>query len=244
MSNKFELEKSVTDAFLRSKGVTRYKLIRPESDPPDIIVQIGDKLIGIEVTLIHNSQSQIRLENSYIKVFSRVRELLIKSGIDNLVIRVESEKIKGLQMEKCAEVIVNTCLENLNRIGYRRTELIKNPIPGIKKIVAFRMDEAGIIITFDSRSNTFGPLRSDRIESVIEDKIRKLNKAKQEAPKQHSCLKENWLLMTIAGTFYSNYAGVADDRLSISLENCYDRIFVCHEKKNWIKEISAGLKIV
>lgn len=244
MLKKFELEKRVTDAFLRSKGLIQFKLIKPEGDPPDIIAQIGDKLIGIEVTLIHSNQSQLRLEKNYSKIFIRVKELLAKSGVNNLVIRVEPEIIKGLHREKCSEVIANACLGNLDKIGFNRTELVMNPFPGMKKIVAFRAVEEGIIITFDSRSNSYGPLRSSRIESVIEGKINKLNKAKQEAPKQHSLLNENWLLMTIEGTFYSNYAGVADDRISIGLKNCYDRVFVYHERKNWIRELEVMLNAV
>lgn len=229
----------MTDAFLKSKGLAQYELIEPENDPPDVVAQIGDKLIGIEVTSIHSSKSQLILESNFNLIFSRAKELLNESGIDNLVIRIEPEKNIRLQREKCAKAIVNACTVNLNQIGFRRTELSKNPLPGIKKIVAFRTVEKGIIITFDSRSNLYGPLRSSRIESVIEGKINKLNKARQGAPKQHRFLNENWLLMTIAGTFYSNYAGVADDEILIRLENCYDRIFVYHERKGWIQQLNV-----
>lgn len=244
MSDKFEKEKRVTDAFLKSKGVIQYELIKPENDPPDIIAQIASTLVGIEVTAILSSKPTKILENDFHNVFTRVEEQLIKSGISNLVIRIEPEKIKQekdiyINRDRCVEVIVNTCLKKLDQIGFNRTELANNPTPGIKKITAFKLDDERIIITFDGRGQTFGPLRDKRIESVIEDKIIKLNKSRQRTPKQHSIIRENWLLMTVEGTFYANYSGVHDSQVSIKMENCFDKIFVYHEARNWIVEIKT-----
>ncbi|KAA5549240.1 hypothetical protein [Adhaeribacter rhizoryzae] len=238
MLNNFEIEKRVTDAFLKSRGITQYYLIRPEKDPPDVIVQIASSQVGIEVTSLISSHSQIKLEKAFRKIFDRVEERLIKSGISNLVIRIEPEKNVQIVRDKCVEVIVNLCLEKLDRIGLnKRTELANNPVSGIKKVTAFKQVEERIIITFDSRSITYGPLRDEKIGSVIENKIEKLNKSRQNAPEKYSKIHEYWLLITIEGTFYANYSAVQNTSISINKENCYDKIFVYHEKENWIVEL-------
>lgn len=244
MSEKFENEKRVTDAFLKSKGVIQYELTKPENDPPDVIAKIASTLVGIEVTAIISSEPTKILEDDFNSVFTRVEEHLVTSGIGNLVIRIEPERIKqekkvSINRDKCVEVIVDTCLKKLDQIGFDRTELAINPTPGIKKITAYRLDDERVIITFNSKRHTFGPLWNKKIKSVIEEKIQKLNKAKQKTPKTHSMIHEYWLLMTIKGTFYANYTGVGiqDGPVLIKMKNCFDKIFVYHEARNWIVEI-------
>ncbi len=244
MSKKFELEKSITDAFLKSKGLTQYELIKPESDPPDIIVKIDDRFIGVEVTSIVSNVPQRILENEYSIIFTRVKETLIKSGVEYLEIRIEPEKNQKLNRDQCVEVIVNVCLQQLDNLRLKRTELAINPTPGIKKIVAFKTTQQELFIGFDSRSHGFGPLYDFRVKPVIENKISKLKKSRQANPQSYSILNEIWLLMTVEGTFYANYTGVSKNQISIMSENCYDQIFVFHQGKNWCADIKAKYNAV
>jgi hypothetical protein len=239
MSKKFEKEKDVAAAFLKCKGVVKFDLTKPEGDPPDIIARVDDKFIGIEVTALVSNNAQLILENEYKIIFSRVKEFLRKADVNDLVLRIEPEKNVKLKRDKCIQSIVKICSEKFDQIGDHRTELALNPVSGIKKITAFRSIDSGIIITFDSRKHSFGPLRNHKIKAEIDKKILKLNKAIQANPQFHNTIHENWLLMTVEGTFYANYTEVHDKQVNITLDNCFDKIFVFHKKEDWFEEIKT-----
>ena len=239
MYDNFEREKKVTNAFLKSRGIPQFKLIKPEIDPPDVIVEFERKRLGIEVRALGFDQTERIIDKEFNIIFSQVREQLNNSRIGNLVIRIKPEKNRRINRDECVDVIVNTCQEKYEEIGPHRTELTINPVQGISKITAYRPIEKGIIITFDSRGKIFGPLYDNKLKPVIEDKIKKLNKSRSKAPEAHNTIHENWLLMTVEGTFYENYSGINNNQVSLDIENCFDKIFVYHERKKWIEEIKT-----
>lgn len=239
MSRNFEIEKQATDAFLRAKGIISFELSKPQIDPPDIIADIKGKLYGIEVTALVSDLPQLILEKQFDIIFTQAKNQLTNAKINNLVIRVEPQKHQKIERKAFIDTIVKTTIDKHKDIGQHRTEIAYNPIPGISKITAYRTLQNRIIITFDSRNMITGTLPQKELQAVIEEKIKKLAIAKSNYPDNFIKIVENWLLITVEGSFYSDYAGVSVSTVRINLINSYDKIFVFHEDEMWIEEIWA-----
>ena len=188
-----------------------------------------------------NSQERV-LKEHFEKIFKRASSELAKKGINGLVIRIDPKKYSKINRDRCIDEIVRACVENVGKIGKHRTEIAINPIPELAKITAFENDEEMNIITFDSRGAIFGPLREKTLKEIIEKKTILLNNSKGKYPNDYSGITEYWLLMTIEGTFYSNFAGIQKSEVTLGIECCFEKIHVFHERENWAKEIRTVFK--
>lgn len=240
--DKFGIEKSILSNYLEAAGINHNGLLKPHKDPPDVITRIDHDVVGVEVTRLISHVNDKMLAENWNIIFEKVKKRLLEKGIVNLRIRIEQDKNKKINRDKCIDIIVNKCLENFDKITNHRTLIATNPQTGIKQIFAYKkVGSKENVITFDSRRRTFGSLLSEKLKEIIENKIVKVNKSKLENDPEKENLDFYWLLISIEGAFYADYAGVESKHITIDQDNCFDRVIVFHEDEKWIKEIKIKL---
>lgn len=162
-------ESSDTIKRFEALNFKNFSTAKPKNDHPDVLVTHESGSYGIEVTSVVSTRDCL-IEKEFKTIFSNSKKQLSELGISDIAVRVEPNKNVPINRDRCIKQIVKLCFKQYNELKEHRTELARNPTPEIRKLTAYSKQDVEIMITFDSRTRIFGPLRQTKLKEIITKK--------------------------------------------------------------------------
>jgi hypothetical protein len=240
-SAKKQHERFLLDRFLELQGISPARI--QELDPPDFLIDLEGREVGIEVTeiFIRSNKSEAlpqptkdlllqEIESNTDRIVSKARKIYFDAGNPPVLStiwlsnRITLDKKKGDQVAGLiAHQIQSMNLKNSQGGAWRSSEdenAERSLSDSVAIIHAYGVPDPRFARWTVGRPGVVAPLTTKHLQDVIDEKAKKFNRYKEKA-------EEIWLLIFADHTRPSQMFFVAPDFPSDSVSSLFTKTFYC-----------------
>jgi len=233
VTEKFNQEKEHLEVLLKQIDYQDWKITKPPSDPPDLIIKKKHDTLAIEHTrlYINNTKAQ---ETEWKNLMLYCQKSIEEIGIANYIVRITPNDECALTKNRRSYIrmeIIKIILENIESVGTEKVLIALNPFPEIKTIKAFKRT-GHFLISFDSRewwSNA--AVTTNKLIEIVRSKSEKITDIDVQE------FRQVWLLVVLEGQIFSDSPKLNRTDIIPNGLNKFDRIFMLHLEDEWFQEI-------
>lgn len=238
---KLELEEGTR--FLRLANI-KYDELNPfQNEPPDLILKIGDKAVGIEhsILMTEDGARMIPISKTYDEVIIGAKKLYEKQRLQPLNVYVsfrEPINISGGKKGKAISELLDLIIKSMNSIENGGSfEIKENELLPYTSEIRISKNRYGQNNWQRQDSFWAGPLSGAHLISKIVEKD-KLVKKNDQLEK----FSEIWLLLIVKGTEWSEFSLYNPIDFIWNPSWCFKKIFLYGVFADEVREVTSEIK--